>query len=169
MTERRFQQTVEGSRSDDVRLSLIVSCLSIGSEHPILGISPQKLPRELGRRLSEPLPLVDPHNVFGYIIAGSGFLTFSALMYLGWTLWRRPRGLPQAGRVNKAHSLLRMMVILWAVRGMFTREILYSPTFSVGIGLCIGLCLVEKAWQRRKIPARAMRLHETQRESQAVA
>ena len=36
-----------------------------------------------------------------------------------------------------------MMLILWGVRGTFSQEILYNPGFCVGLGLAIGLCMVE--------------------------
>jgi hypothetical protein len=42
-----------------------------------------------------------------------------------------------------ARNLLRLMLMLWALRGLFTREILYNPGFCMGIGLAIGLCIVE--------------------------
>jgi hypothetical protein len=41
---------------------------------------------------------------------------------------------------------MRMLIVLWAVRGVFTNDILYNPSFNIAIGLCIGLCiLAEKA------------------------
>ena len=42
-----------------------------------------------------------------------------------------------------ARNLLRMMMLLWSLRGLFTREILYNPGFCIAIGLAIGLCIVE--------------------------
>jgi len=45
---------------------------------------------------------------------------------------------------------MRMMVILWFVRGNFTRDILFNPSFNIGLGLAIGLCmLAETARQGR--------------------
>jgi hypothetical protein len=37
-----------------------------------------------------------------------------------------------------------MMAILWFVRGQFTREILYNPTFNIALGLVIGLCILSE-------------------------
>ena len=46
---------------------------------------------------------------------------------------------------TRAQRLLRMMVILWMIRGMFTSAILYNPGFSMGLGLAIGFCA---CWRR---------------------
>jgi hypothetical protein len=52
---------------------------------------------------------------------------------------------PRQGRLDplyEARNLCRMMIVLWVIRGMFTREILYNPAFNVGLGLCIGLLIL---------------------------
>jgi hypothetical protein len=38
-----------------------------------------------------------------------------------------------------------MMIVLWAVRGLFTREVLYNPACSIGLGLCLGLFIALQA------------------------
>jgi hypothetical protein len=51
-----------------------------------------------------------------------------------------------------------MTVFLWLVRGMFTREILYNPSFNIALGLAIGLCIIAEASRPilpTKRPARA--------------
>jgi hypothetical protein len=40
------------------------------------------------------------------------------------------------------------MLVSWIVRGMFTAEVLYSPAFSMGLGLCIGLGRMRGLWAR---------------------
>ena len=37
---------------------------------------------------------------------------------------------------------MRMFIILWVMRGIFTAEILYNPATLVAAGLIIGLCLL---------------------------
>ena len=37
------------------------------------------------------------------------------------------------------------------MRGMFTREILYSPTFNMAIGLTIGYCISQGLWTPKAI------------------
>jgi hypothetical protein len=145
----RWRQTVEGNKSDESRVTLFLTCIQLGLENPIIGVSPQRLGWELGRRtsLSSGLNVLDSHNVFGHIIGGSGLICFGALLAVAWTLCTlKPRdGIPLGGRddpARDARKLVRMLVVLWAARGMFSREILYNPSFSIAIGLVIGLFML---------------------------
>ncbi|MCU1267783.1 MAG: O-Antigen ligase [Acidobacteria bacterium] len=158
--ERRVTQTEEGYSGDMVRLDVASQSLSIGLENPVLGVSPSGLSRELGRRLPREAAVIHslgdarvlgPHNAILQIIGGSGFIAFSCLGYFAWQLWKRPRfGRPLSraliGQMHSGHILLRMIVVLWVLRGMFTDEVLYSPSFCIGLGLCIGLCMIEGCW-----------------------
>ena len=147
--EQRMEATVEGHESDDLRKDILWACLSIGLENPIIGVSPQKLPWEIGSRTSvlHRFNVVDSHNVFAHLFASSGVLCMVALGAVAWTMWFwKPRnGVKVGGKddpLRDARTLLRMMVVLWFVRGAFTREILYNPSFNIAIGLSIGLCLL---------------------------
>jgi hypothetical protein len=121
----------------------------IGLEHPVLGVSPQVLPIRLAQRLYPDFASgegIQTHNVFAHIIGGCGFIAMAVLLYAAWALffWRpRYRGGPESADFYDARSLLRMMLILWGVRGMFSQEILFNPGFCMGLGLAIGLCMVE--------------------------
>lgn len=153
--DERMKLTVEGSDSDSLRIEIILASIATALENPIMGVSPNDLPLVLGRRLDA--TMVDPHNVFGHVAAGSGLICFVALVAVGVLLffWHPRDGRKIGGKedpLRAARTLLRMMLILWVVRGFFSREILYNPSFAIGMGLCIGLCmLAEKA----KPPARA--------------
>ena len=138
-----------GNESDESRIGLFLSCLAVGMENPIIGVSPQRLPWEIGRKMQiqSGLNVYDPHNVFGHIIGGSGVICLAALGAVAWTLCTlKPRsGPPLGGSEDPARavrSLLRMYVALWAVRGMFSREVLYNPSFNIALGLCIGLFIL---------------------------
>jgi hypothetical protein len=149
--ERRIEQTELGTESDRERIELFVNSLEIGLEHPIRGVSPQVLPVMLAERLFPGMSVgtgYETHNVFAHIIGGCGFLAMFALIYTAWSLmfWRPPpksRSPDANADFYDARSLLRMMLILWGVRGAFSQEILYNPGFCVGLGLAIGLCMVE--------------------------
>ncbi len=150
--EHRIDLTRQGYQSDRGRQELLREALQIGVENPLLGVSPQQLPYDLARRLRFPIDAIDPHNVLGLIAGGCGILGLAALIGLGWSLWtrapaRRARQLSPAAR--SGHALLRMTLILWVVRGMFSREVLYSPTFAVAIGLGIALCVRAGMWRRQ--------------------
>lgn len=138
VAEARWEETVQGYSSDKLRWELFREAWKIGLENPILGVSPQYLPRELSSRVHVELPPVDPHNVVGYVVGGGGLTLFAMFLWLGWSIWRAPRRGLRDPCVVATHRALQMLVILWLVRGMFTREILYSPTFSIALGLAIG-------------------------------
>jgi O-antigen ligase len=150
--EHRIDLTRGGYQSDRGRTELIQESVQIGLENPLLGVSPQQLPYDLARRMRVPGDAIDPHNLFGLIAGGCGLLGTLSLFALGWTMWtrsspRRARALSPAAR--SAHALLRMALVLWIVRGMFSREVLYSPSFGVAIGLAIGLCVRADVWKRK--------------------
>jgi O-antigen ligase len=152
--EARLQQTKEGVSSDTLRVDLVKASFQLALENPLFGASPQRLPYELASRTHfEHNIVVDPHNVFGYVLGGSGFpATFAILAWL-YTMWRRPRGTlaTRDPAARSAHGLLRMMVVLWIVRGMFSAEILVLPAFAIAFGLALGLCRIRGAW--RLVPA----------------
>jgi hypothetical protein len=157
--DERMRQTVEGTHSDDLRVAIITSCAWIALENPIIGVSPSGLPWEIGRRTNvghvHLMSRLDSHNVFGHVAAGSGLICLAALLAVGFTLWnlRSADGQPLTSNdkdARQALTLMRMMILLWVVRGMFTREILYNPACAIGIGLCLGLFIVA----RGALPAR---------------
>ncbi len=147
--DERLKQTVEGNKSDEHRIEIIKACIEIGVENPLVGVSPQMLPTEIGRHMSvaSHMVWVEAHNVFAHIIAASGFICLLSLFAVGYTMWAwRPRGGGTIGGKDDPlydpRSLMRMMVVLWVVRGMFTREIMFSPSFNIALGLIIGYCML---------------------------
>lgn len=157
--DERVRQTAEGNKSDKMRQQIIITCFQLGFENPVIGVSPQQIGFEIGRRLPVGFrhSYVDSHNVFGHVVAASGLICFGALMWLGVSMfrWKARDGTPIGGKddpLRQARKLMRMLIILWVVRGMFTREILYNPSFNIAIGLAIAMCLMaEKV--RSKQPA----------------
>jgi O-antigen ligase len=157
---RRVMQTEEGYSGDVVRREIVSQSLFIAMENPLLGVSPSGLPRELGRRMPESavsvhslgdVKIVGSHNVVLQIIGGSGIIAFAVFSYFAWQLWKKPHVVSFLSRVapnpaHNAHVLLRMMMVLWILRGMFTDEVLYSPSFCIALGLCVGLCITEGVW-----------------------
>jgi len=139
----RVKETLQGNHSDLVRQQLFMASMQIGLDNPILGVSPQQLPYELGRRLETDLSA--SHNVIAHIVGGSGFLCFISMMMAGVFLWRiKPlnTAVPISPEFREARKMLRMMLFLWFFRGQFTAEVLFSPGFNLGLGLLVGLCMV---------------------------
>lgn len=127
-----------------------MTSLKLAMENPISGKTPQQLPYEIGRRLAAQYQeggAIDTHNVFAHLLGGTGFVCFASLFAIAGMLmfWKPklPPGMQLGAGFYDARNLLRMMLLLWALRGLFTREILYNPGFCMGIGLAIGLCIVE--------------------------
>jgi hypothetical protein len=159
--DEKLKQTVEGYGGDVVRKKILYACLEIGMDNPVIGVSPQQLPFEIGRRVTGEFDVqyLDPHNAFAHLFAACGVLSLLALFAVGWSMcfWKPRNGVKIGGNedpLRDAVRLMRMMVILWAVRGFFTRDILYNPSFSIGLGLAIGLCmLAEVAREQMMLPA----------------
>jgi hypothetical protein len=158
----KLHETVSGYHGDLVRRDIMYACLDIGLENPIIGVSPQILPFEIGRRLSvaHQYSVLEAHNIFAHLFAASGLICLGSLFVCGWTMYAwKPRGGGKLGGkddpLRDAVRLMKMMVILWFVRGNFTRDIVFSPSFNIGLGLAIGLCmLAEVARQERASPQR---------------
>lgn len=140
----RIKQTQAGYHSDERREILLETSFRIGFDNPVMGTSPQRLPYELARVTHSPEPAIDPHNVFGHIVGGCGLICAAAFLWLGVVAWRRPKlSVPDGSAARQSTQLVRIAIALFAVRGMFSREILYSPSFAASFGLCIGLCAIE--------------------------
>lgn len=152
--EDRMSKTT--SEAPALRLQLVTSAFKVGLDNPILGASPQNLPREMARLSSVRGIALDSHNTTGLLVGGTGGLGFLTFLVMGWVLWRKPRRAAEATAAQReAHYLLRAMLILWLVRGQFTAEILYSPSFALALGISIGACIVAGVWSPRRAPAPA--------------
>jgi hypothetical protein len=156
--QRRWNQTfVEKNESDELRGHILLTCFKIGLDYPIAGVSANKLPNHIGAvvgGMHAGINVIESHNVFAHTWASAGVFCFSALCFIGWSLWFMPpppnkADLPLAAEFARAQRLLRMMVLLWMIRGMFTSSILYNPGFSIGLGLAIGYCSVLAAKPKR--------------------
>jgi O-Antigen ligase len=151
--DERMRQTVEGTQSDDLRVAIAQTCVWIALENPVIGVSPEQLPFEIGQRTnvghSFHINYLNAHNVFAHVAAASGLICFAALLAVGFTMWtlERANGKGFGSKedpARQARSLMRMMVTLWAVRGMFTHEILYNPACNIALGLCVGLFIMSQ-------------------------
>jgi O-antigen ligase len=144
----KLQQMEKGKDRDFVRVDIFLTCIELGLTNPVAGVSPQELPILVGRRLQlqYKLDYIQAHNVIGQIIGGSGLICFAAFLYIGWSLIAiqplLPEGSYDRARFVEARSLVRMMLCIWLVRGLFSEEIIFSPGFSMGIGMAVGICIL---------------------------
>lgn len=143
--ESRLADTRSGLESDKLRWRLITTSFDIATSNPLFGVSPQELPFELAERMGYHSSGIAPHNVYAHIAAGCGLIALFLLGHLGWTLatWKPEQGLPRYHNVlfKEARKIMRLVLILWLLRGCFTHEIIYSPGFCMAIGLALGLQL----------------------------
>ncbi len=146
--QRRVDETRAGYSSDPLRADIYRAALPVLVDHPLLGTSPSGLERELPQRVGLIFwERLAAHSVVVLIVAGTGLLGIASFSFLAVTLWRigslcvSSRG-PGRPWIDPG-SLLQRLMILWLVRGLFTDEILYSGTFSIGLGLLLGLHLQE--------------------------
>ncbi len=155
--DERMKQTVEGNESDDYRVAILISCAEIALTNPVIGVSPQMLPKRLGRIAivsgGHSVDAIYAHNVFGHVAAASGLICFAGLIAVGITIFtvklsdgRQP--VPKDDPRREARKLMRMMIVLWAIRGMFTHEILYNPACNIALGLAIGLFILAQSQTR---------------------
>ena len=131
------------AQSDNLRLQLIIRAISIGFQHPLLGVSPTRLTRMLGTIEKVGDEGIDCHNLTGYLIGGSGLFTFAAFCLFAFAMVRPPRRSSHtAGDSISGQSvrILTTMTIIWLVRSQFQEDVLFSATFNAGLALCVGLC-----------------------------
>jgi hypothetical protein len=158
--KNRLEGTVNSKQSDRLRVELVRAGATIAMENPLLGVTPQELPFELATKLGWTNALVYSHNIWVQIAAGSGLVCFALLLYIGFMLarWRPPvpLSLPERLDFTEAQKMLRSVLLVWAVRGFFTHEILYSPAFCMAIGLTLGLelCAVKSAGRIAPVPGK---------------
>ena len=146
--QHRYDQTVGRNYSDEIRKRLFRAAIEIGIEHPVMGVGPTRLRFYLADRLKNTMDEMDSHNVFGHLIGGSGLIVSGIFLFGGLLMMRGPRRKPTTPHGVEALALLRMMMALWVMRGMFSREILYNPSFSIGLGLSMALCFIHGLWGR---------------------
>lgn len=157
--QSRIERTTDGYKSDDYRVELVRRGLVVGLKNPLIGVSPQRVPVEMARLDGIQTLVVTTHNVFTLLFAGGGFLVTGSLVLLAFlcfanpVLWGYERPSSQA---RVAHRLLRFMLVLWAFRGVFSDEILYSPSFSLGLGACIGWARCRGLWRRQPLQSRTV-------------
>lgn len=137
----------DGGVSDaGVRQSLVEESFSVGLRNPVLGVGVQNVPAAIGQGLYDRgeirYPYIDAHNVVGDVVAGGGLTLLVSFVVLGWSLWSRPKewaalGPPDAME-RSARGLLRIVLVLFLVRGMFSGDVLTTPGFPFAIAVALG-------------------------------
>ncbi len=116
-------------QSDNLRIQLIMRALSIGFQHPLLGVSPSRLIRMLGTIAKVDEEGIDCHNLTGYLIGGSGLLTFGAFCLFAFAMLFPPRGFhpPQAPPwLAKACACLLLLPLYGWCAAQFQEDVRFS-------------------------------------------
>lgn len=131
--ERRVNQTLEGYASDTFRIALFKNSFWVGLEHPLVGAGPATFGYELASRVREfeDLEQISPHNAITSTFGVGGLVLVIGWVMVGRALWRHD------GAPTGATPMIRLTLILWLVRGLFTDEVLYAPAFAFVFGLSI--------------------------------
>lgn len=143
VVERKLQQTTEGKKGDSYRQVLFIQSILIGLENPVFGLGLKGLGRELAARVAPEEPALDPHNLYGYLLGGGGvivFIIFSRFIYLLFVNIFLYAKLKSRYLFNKFqdHNFTIWaagFIVLFLVRSLFTRELIYSPHFMGAMGL----------------------------------
>jgi hypothetical protein len=153
--EHKRKQTVDGYISDEGRKLLMIHSLTVGLENPILGVGMDELHQQMAMRLKlgrigkEKL---DTHFLPGYLFGSSGIFAVIAFFVFLWTITQKIHRshFPECSR---ARRIVIAFVALFIIRSLFTREILYSPTFMGALGLVYGnyLMHVRNAFRIRRV------------------
>lgn len=139
------RDAANAAQSDQLRMQLIIRALTIGFQNPLLGVSPTKLTRELGAIEKVDEQGIDCHNLPGYLIGGSGLFTFGAFCLFAFAMLRPPRRFSSTSTdpfALQSARILSTLVVVWLIRAQFQEDVLFSSTFTVALGLCIGLCII---------------------------
>lgn len=139
IVEHKVNKTTEGYSSDEKREKLLLESMLVGLEHPIMGLGNEGLYRELSRRLKAEQERLDPHNLYGLLAGGGGLFTFTFFFMFLFSLFRPINyyGRKTLAYLNYRNAQILMFgfIVLYCVRAIFTREILYNPNFMGALGL----------------------------------
>lgn len=145
VVEQRVELTRAGYSADDLRREMYLATVPIFLSNPLVGTLLPKLDFVLGEAImGTPEMPIGPHSVLILLVAGGGLVVLVPFVFFGRSLWRLRLG----GRVlsqaqYSAQWMLRRLILLWLVRGLFSDEVLYAPAFAVAAGLLVGLGRVE--------------------------
>jgi len=148
IVDHKREQTIEGYSSDLGRQRLALLAFEVGLENPILGVGMDELHREMAYRLKLNkfgVEKTDTHILWGYLFGATGIFSLIAFIFFLFSITKNrylTRDHVRNSLVRKVRWLLIGFVILFCVRALFSREILYSPTFMCGLGLMLGYYLV---------------------------
>jgi hypothetical protein len=133
--DSRFQDLQEGTASDSLRQELIVEGVRVFAEHPVVGVSLPRVPKELGKKLL--VGPIESHNTIIDVMAGLGVLGTSCVLIILAMFWLRSRMASRFGASwgRDEAALLGIVVVLGCLRGLTTNEILYNPALMMTVGL----------------------------------
>lgn len=152
---RKSVQTTEGYSSDVGRRQLMIQSVAVGLENPLLGVGIDELHRQMALRLDLNrfgVTRMDSHFLPGYLFGATGAVSFIFFFLFLSRLQQKPfPQLADSKLTSKGRVLIRAFLFLFVVRSLFSREILYSPTFISGLGVAFGYYQFLIKMEKRRI------------------
>jgi hypothetical protein len=130
---RKLTQTESGYSSDYIRGNLFLNGVIAGIENPVLGLGQTGIFKSNGDSVGSIDP-TDSHNLVAYLLGGTGLFCF---YYFFLFLFKLQTVNLKTYYSKDARNLLRFFLFLFVFRSLFSREILYSPTFVAGLGVMV--------------------------------
>lgn len=146
IVEHKSEQTLEGYSSDVGRQRLATLAFEMGFENPVMGVGMDELHRQMAYKLGLNrlgVEKTDTHILWGYLFGATGIFSLLSFLFflIAFVKQRFYQGKMQAKAIHQTRTLVIGFVVLFVVRSLFSREILYSPTFMGGLGLIFGYYL----------------------------
>ncbi|MCC6132327.1 MAG: O-antigen ligase family protein [Acidobacteria bacterium] len=137
VVDQRLILSREGYSSDEVRGDIYIQGAKIFLESPLLGTFIPRLDGELGTRLlADGMASIGPHSVIVLLLAGGGLVVAMPFALTLRSMWML--SIKDAPASASWGWILRRLLILWVVRGLFSDEVLYAPAFAILMGLLVG-------------------------------
>lgn len=151
VVEERIALTQAGYSSDELREQLYQAGAEIFLASPIYGSGLPRISDELAARVGGAFSEeIGPHSVVVYLLAGGGlFCTIPIVVFALRVVWPRFRRY-ELGSIRPRDEglawLLPRLGLLWLIRGLFSDEILYSPAFSMALGIFHGVTVWDSSF-----------------------
>ena len=137
--------TLKTYDGDTARWEILKAGIKTIAENPILGLSPRGFSFALGKGVTGYGNMrLDPHNVYLFLLGAFGIpATVVFLFICGSMIMGRPEIVAQSSALTFTKCLTFLM-LLWLLRGLFSREILSAPAFLLSLGIAWGGSMCEQ-------------------------
>lgn len=137
--ERRYEDFVRGTASDERRRDLVDEGFDVFLHNPVLGVGLSQVPLHLADPLFGP---TESHNLFIDFLAGTGMLGSGCLLATAYRLLKNRTAAIRAGTLERdleVENVVPMLLGLILIAGMTSNEVLYYPPIVFGLAAANGV------------------------------